>query len=187
MSSGYDDRFDDAPEFDRDGNRPSGRDVIALAKSRVKGPGIALLITGAGTILVGLLATVNIFTLDKQFADVEAQWDNDPNMTPQQKQDMKKMLADAKPVVKSSLPVAIVLWIATGLLTVVGSIKMMNLSGSGIAKLASILSMIPIFDWCCCFAGVPVGIWTLIVLSNAEVKAGFAAAKRSAGGMDGNY
>jgi hypothetical protein len=187
MSSGYDDRFDDAPEHDRDGELPSSRDVIAIAKSRVRGPAIALMITGIGTILVAILATVNMFTLDQQFDQVEAQWDNDPNLNAQQRQDMKKMLADAKPVVKSTLPVAIVVWIITGLLTTVGSIKMMKLSGSGLAKLGAILSMLPIFSWCCCFLGVPVGIWAFIVLSNPAVKDGFSAVKRSASGMDGNY
>ena len=188
MSSGYDDRDDDRYEDDepREDRPRRRRDVVGIAKERVRGPAIALLITGIISMLASLGGIVNILTIDKQLADVEAQWDNDPNMTDKQRKDMKQMLADAKPALKIGMPVAVVLGITTALITILGSIKMMNLSGSGLAKFGAILSMIPIFSGCCCL-GLPFGIWALVTLSKPEVKAGFAAQARAASGMDHEY
>jgi hypothetical protein len=35
--------------------------------------------------------------------------------------------------------------------------------------------MVPCFTGCCCLVGVPLGIWSLIVLFNKDVKQAFEA------------
>jgi hypothetical protein len=52
-----------------------------------------------------------------------------------------------------------------------GAIKMKDLQGYGLAMTAAILCLIPCFSICC--LGIPFGIWALIVLLNADVKAAF--------------
>jgi hypothetical protein len=61
---------------------------------------------------------------------------------------------------------ALVLW---------SGLQMRQLKGRGLAIAGAILAMIPCFTGCCCVIGLPVGIWALVVLMNAEVKAAFDA------------
>lgn len=56
-----------------------------------------------------------------------------------------------------------------------GALKMKNLENFGLAMAASIVALIPCFGTCCCI-GIPVGIWSLIVLNKPEVKAAFPRA-----------
>jgi hypothetical protein len=52
-----------------------------------------------------------------------------------------------------------------------GAMKMKNLENYTLAMAASIISVIPCFG-CCCI-GIPVGIWSLVILNKPEVKAAF--------------
>jgi len=177
---------DDDREFEDDADEPLDRDerIIARAKERIKTPAVLLLIVGIIAALVSLYNIVSIFTLDQQFANIEAQWDNDPNMKPQQKQDMKQMLNTYKNVAKVLVPVGVVCGLITATITIIGSVKIMNLKGKGLGTAGSILSMIPIVSGCCCL-GIPVGIWVLIAMGKPEVKAGFAAVARASRTSDG--
>lgn len=179
-SDDYDDPRDDRedePGHDRDDDR--GDRVIERAKEKMKTPAVLLLVVG---IIGGLMALMNIpslFTLDAQFKQVEEQWDNDPNLKPEQKKEMKQMLADFKDPIKVMIPISILFGLLTSGITVLGAIKIMNLKSRGLGVLASVVSMVPILSGCCCL-GLPVGIWVLIVMGKPEVKAGFAAVARSA-------
>ena len=62
--------------------------------------------------------------------------------------------------------------LALGAVTAFGGLKMKNLENYGLAMAASIIAVIPCFGSCCCI-GIPVGIWSLIVLNKPEVKAAF--------------
>ena len=53
-----------------------------------------------------------------------------------------------------------------------GAVKMMNLQSYGLAMAAAIVASIPCISPCCCLAMIP-GIWSIVVLTNAEVKAAF--------------
>jgi hypothetical protein len=52
-----------------------------------------------------------------------------------------------------------------------GAIKMMRLQGHTFAIVTCILAMLPCS--CCCFFGMPFGIWGLVVLNKPEVKSQF--------------
>jgi hypothetical protein len=57
-------------------------------------------------------------------------------------------------------------------LIIYGGIQMMRLRRYGVAKVASILALLPLTS-CCCLVGVPVGIWSLRTLARPDVKAAF--------------
>lgn len=56
-------------------------------------------------------------------------------------------------------------------LAVFGALKMKALENHTMAVAGAVCVMLPCS--CCCFVGLPVGIWGLVVLLNAEVKAAF--------------
>lgn len=79
-------------------------------------------------------------------------------------------------------PGQMLLTIVSGLLGLAGSafviyggLQMMKLKSWPIALIASILVMIPCFTSVCCLLGIPAGIWSIIVLSQADVKGAFQA------------
>ena len=62
-----------------------------------------------------------------------------------------------------------VIGIITGIIILIGASKMRKLESYGFAMTASILSIV-----CCpCCVGLGAGIWSVVVLSNAQVKASF--------------
>jgi hypothetical protein len=67
-------------------------------------------------------------------------------------------------------------------LTVCGSgflifagLQMMKLQSHTMVFVASILAMIPCFTSCCCVFGIPIGIWSLLVITKPDVKAAFTS------------
>lgn len=54
----------------------------------------------------------------------------------------------------------------------VGGIRMMKLKAFGFTKATAILAIIPITS-CCFLAGIPFGIWALVVLRSPDVMAAF--------------
>ena len=65
----------------------------------------------------------------------------------------------------------VVLLFALG--TVLGAVSMLRLRWYGLAVTGSILAMLN-FGECCCLLGLPVGIWSLIVLLRPEVVQSFS-------------
>jgi predicted lysophospholipase L1 biosynthesis ABC-type transport system permease subunit len=64
--------------------------------------------------------------------------------------------------------------IAVGGFIIFGALKMKDLSSYGLALAAAILVMVPCLSPCC-FLGIPVGIWALVVLLNQDVKRAFSS------------
>jgi hypothetical protein len=54
-------------------------------------------------------------------------------------------------------------------------LQMMKLQNHTMVVVAAILAMIPCFSSCCCVIGIPIGVWTLVVVLNREVKAAFTS------------
>ena len=59
-----------------------------------------------------------------------------------------------------------------GIVIIVGGVRMKALKSYGLAMTATILAMIPCISPCC-LLGLPVGIWSLVVLLDENVKASF--------------
>jgi hypothetical protein len=57
-------------------------------------------------------------------------------------------------------------------IVIYGAVQMMQGKKHGLAKISAILSIIPVTS-CCFLIGIPMGIWSLIVLAKPEVKAVF--------------
>jgi len=65
---------------------------------------------------------------------------------------------------------------------VVGAVKMRHLHGYGWAVTGSILSILPCTNSCCC-AGLPIGLWALVILFGSDVRLAFARVSK-AGGLE---
>jgi hypothetical protein len=59
-----------------------------------------------------------------------------------------------------------------GIFILFGGIKMRRLESYGLCMAASIVAMIPCLS-ACCLVGLPIGIWSLVMLSKPEVKSAF--------------
>jgi len=57
------------------------------------------------------------------------------------------------------------------IIVILGAFKMLRLQSFGLAMTASILAMLPCGP--CCLAGIPIGIWALVVLNGPDVKDSF--------------
>ena len=169
-----DDRDDRYARDDRDDrDRFDSRD-LEDARSKVKGPAIALMVTAVISLLLTAYSAFSYFvTMKSDFEAQRAKIDADPNMSAQAKRDMKEMLDTIEKIAAVALPVDWLIVIAASLVIFVGALKMKNLSGSGWARAGAILAMIPCVSGCC-LLGLPFGIWALMVLSNRDVKRAFA-------------
>ena len=126
-----------------------------MAASRVAGPAIALIVFGglgvAGQIL-GLIS--NLVQIGGGMAV--------------RGQGQMPMVVPGGIGIASAL-IGVVLYVVV----IVGAVKMKNLESYAFAMAASIIAMLPCS--CCCLLGLPFGIWSLVVLSDAGVKAAFRA------------
>jgi hypothetical protein len=129
----------------------------AAAAAKVKGPAISLIVIAALGILGQLGSMVaNLAGMRSMPADLPPQYER-----------WVTMMSGGLGVL------ATVIALAIGGLIIFGAMKMMNLQNYGLAMAASIVAMIPCLSPCCCL-GLPIGIWSIVVLSNAEVKASFS-------------
>jgi len=64
--------------------------------------------------------------------------------------------------------------IAISVFVIWAALKMRNLENRTLAVVASILAMIPCFGPCC-LVGIPIGIWSLVVLMKPEVQQAFVS------------
>ena len=68
--------------------------------------------------------------------------------------------------------VGLAIGLAVTSVTIYGSIKMRNMANYGMAMTAAVLSIIPCTT-SCCIISIPVGIWSLVVLIDPQVKQAF--------------
>jgi hypothetical protein len=59
-----------------------------------------------------------------------------------------------------------------GVVVLIGALRMKALRGYALAMTATILAMVPCLSPCC-LLGLPIGIWSLVVLLSADVKSAF--------------
>lgn len=65
-----------------------------------------------------------------------------------------------------------VIWLLMGVVVIYGAIKMKALQSYGLAFAAAVLAALPCTSPCC-FIGLPIGIWAIVVLLNEDVKRSF--------------
>src|SRR5687768_6816315 len=125
-------------------------------EQKVNGPGIALIVVG---VIGALFALVRIPAGILQMSNP----------------DMARALHDVGLDASAGIGLAVcggILALIGSVLTIVAGAKMRGLSGYGLAIAGSILAMIPCTNGCCCI-GLPIGIWSIVVLMDPQVKASF--------------
>ena len=130
----------------------------AMASQQVQGPAMGLLITGGLALLFTVLGLVmNIAGVGMSgLSGMGGSAATDQYMS---------MMSGGVGIVVSLLGLALygfVLW---------GALQMKQLRNWNMAMGASIAAMLPC--GCCCIIGLPIGIWSLIVLMKPEVKSAF--------------
>ena len=171
---------------------PAEVDVQA-AQRKVRGPAIGLLVVGILNLLGLVVAVLMIYSVRVRPAEVPYDMPGPPPARrllvapggPLHRAQAREYWRDAGSPVSGDglletlfvLVVPSLLGIATGVLIILGALKMKNLQSYGLAMTASILAMLP-----CTYAfliGIPMGIWALVVLTKPEVKAAFARKGRA--------
>jgi hypothetical protein len=173
MSGIPDDRYDDRPEDGYD-DRRRGPGVIERARATVSAPAIGLIVVGIFSLLSIVLGVIQYPGLDAQFDESIREVENNPNLANDAKQKQIDMMKQIRDVMKTALPI---LWVVVGIqgiVTIVGGLKLKNLTGRGWVITGSILSMIPCTSGCC-LLGLVFGIWALVALGKPDVKAAYAA------------
>ena len=62
--------------------------------------------------------------------------------------------------------------VGVGVMIVMGGVKMSRLQSYGFVMTATVFAMLPCVSNCC-WLGLPIGIWAIIVLNDSNVKAAF--------------
>jgi len=125
-----------------------------MAASRVAGPAIALIVTGALGIVGQVLGLiVNLVQLGGGMGGAG-------------RQQMPVLFSGGLGVGMASINLVV------GIVVVMGAVKMKNLESYAFAMAAAVMAMVPCLSPCC-LLGLPFGIWALVVLSDAGVKAAF--------------
>jgi hypothetical protein len=140
---------------------PPPVDPRETVRGRVMAPAIVLVVISA----LGLATSI----FNVVFAFGEPQIDpNDPPFVRQMKE-------------SSTGPVALTAqsaFVVVNLLIIGGAVQMMRFKTWGFALAASIIAMLN-FGTFCCVLGLPVGIWSLVILLQPDVKQAFAFSDRA--------
>lgn len=130
-----------------------------LARSQVNGPAIGLMAAAA----IGLLFQV-ISLLFRMLGTGMSAMGNLGGMS--DAGGMMQMMSGGMGIVFGLIGIAI------GVVIIMGALKMRALENYNFAMAATVLAMVPCISPCC-FIGLPVGIWALIILMKPEVKSAF--------------
>jgi len=129
-------------------------DPQRASPAKIIAPGIALVVVG----FVGFcLSTFNVV-----FANVAQGIGVDPQ-APEFLQEMQKGAVGIVPTIVQSI------FIVVNLFIVLGGVQMIRIATWPLAIAASIVAMIN-FGSCCCLPGIPVGIWSLVILLQEDVR-----------------
>lgn len=132
------------------------------AREQVSVPAILLMVVGGITVAAALYGAVQYLSGANEAQMAEAL--SNPQLPEQ-----------ARSIIEMSGRLGIfgsLFQLVLGGITFFGGLKMKNLESYGLAMAASIIAIIPCFGSCCCI-GIPIGIWSLIVLNKPEVKSAF--------------
>ena len=140
---------------------PVGPGQRAVAEEQVKLPAIFLMVLGGLGVLMALWGIVQGLSGANEAQLAQAM--NDPNM-PEQAKELVARLSKLGPVQN-------IIGLLVSAFILFGAMKMKKLQSRGLALAASIVAFLPL--WSCCCAGIPLGIWSLVVLNKPEVKASF--------------
>lgn len=137
--------------------------IVAQANDRVRIPAIGMMIGGILSMLYALIDLVFCIHLLIGFQ----QGAPPPNLPP-----FMQNLFQPNPTQMTVEAIFDGVKMVACIVIIYGSIKMLRLESYGLAVTSSVISVIPCIA-CCCFLGIPFGIWSLVVLNRPEVRATF--------------
>ncbi len=178
MSRGHDDDYDRGDDerepIRRDDDYDDDDRGTRKAKERTNVPGILLIIVGVLNILGALYFTFNGFVVLNAPPELLNQ---QTNINPEQKKALEQQGWSLEKIMHGAgwLYVAVgIIGALAAIITLVGGIRMRSLRGYGLAVLGSVITLIPFLaPTGCCLLGQVAGIWALVVLLSADVKAAF--------------
>jgi hypothetical protein len=132
-------------------------------EGKVAGPAIGLIVVGA---LGALMSLWGIVAGGFNPADLEG-----ADIPPEMREAMEKFV----PMMQGAGSALNIIGLGLDIFIIWAGVRMMKLHSWTAAVVASALMMVPCFTGCCCVIGVPLGIWSLIVLFNKDVKQAFEA------------
>lgn len=130
-------------------------------RNKVMAPAIALLVTGVLGIVMSVFNVVYAFTTPEV----------DPNLPPFLQELQKGGTGTAAAITQG-------LFVLLNAFIILGGAQMLRMRTWGVAVAASILALVNIGS-CCCVLGLPVGIWSLVILFMPDVTAAFAMNSRA--------
>lgn len=152
------------PEEEEDEDRPRRRRRrgrrSGAAESAVIGPAIAIMVVSGLSIVCGLIDLA--FRVLGASLMAGASVGSGANAAQAAGQTVGMILGGIVDVLSLILPIVML----------IGAIKMKNLQNYGLALTSCIVAMLPIH--CCCFLGLPFGIWGVVMLNKPEVKDAFS-------------
>lgn len=152
------------------------------AAGKAKGPGIFLVVVGFLNVLAGLvLLGIGVMAMALPGLADKATAQMSPAERQKFEADMAKLKAQSGQSFEQQMRTGGVFYLIWGVLSLLGSIvtilggfKMMSLSSYGLAMAGAISALLPCVSPCSCgIIGLAAGIWSIIVLMNADVKAAF--------------
>lgn len=145
----------------------------SVARDKVSLPGIFLLIVGILNILFALYNTFSGAMAMMQPQQAAAQMKE--GMSAEDRKKLEELGWSPEKLMQKmgvGFVVVSVIGLLAGAITTFAGIKMRALQSRGLVILGSVLAMLPCVSPCC-LAGLPIGIWALVALSNPDVKAAF--------------
>jgi len=139
-------------------------ELRAIALSKVQAPAIAMLVLWIISILYAVGGAIAQM-VGVTFGTMQQMPEDMPNFVIQ----MQALTKNPAVIASSTF-----LSVGMGVVAIIGAIKMMKLQSYGLAMTAAVLTVIPCFGSCCCFIGIPIGIWAMVVLNKDYVKSQFA-------------
>jgi hypothetical protein len=181
MSQDYEDEYDDGHEDERDERREdrwAGDEEVgprrgAMQKTNV--PGILLIIVGVLNLLGNgylLVDGIIVLAVPKEMMKQQMQ-----NVNPEQEKQLEQAGISMDKLIGGAGLVYLIagaLGLLVAILTIIAGAMIRSLRGYVLGVVCSILVCIPLLSFFgCCLLGQVAGIWALVVLLSADVKAAF--------------
>jgi hypothetical protein len=160
------------PSYGPDYAPPYADDPEAVAwraRSSLKVPAFVLLVLAGLGVLIGIFQVARAEENVQQFQQELQQMAQDPNAPPQLRDFLQKLSASLNP---ERMRTSGVVFLGQHLLTFFGAVQMLRLRTYWLAVLGCVVALNPI-NCPCCMLEAPFGLWGLIVLLNAGVRAAF--------------
>jgi len=147
-------------------------DPLSGVRDAVRMPATLLILAGILSLLLAILGLAQVSSFPEIMDQMIAATQANPNAPKQDKDNQIDMFIMIKDMAedRTAFYTYYCLGIAYSLLVIVGGINMIRLSGPVTPTLSAILVMLPCVLGTCCFMGMPVGIWALVVLSRPNVQ-----------------